>query len=184
MADGQGTRRPLHRLAGAVLAGYIRFVQATSRWTAEIDAIFRAYYHLHPAIIAFWHGRFLPLLIIRTPAIPVQAMPARHRDAELMGEALHHFGIGLIRGVGERHCNHSGSHALLSAELRDGLDGHDSRRATRPGASREPWHCYHRSPVATADPSRSNCNLTLPYTGDVKPYDDQLTILDPRLCCR
>src|SRR5262249_54516262 len=103
-AKGLGRRLQQSELfldtSGKVAARYIRTVYATSkviREPADIDSYLEK---LHPMIVAMWHGQFLLLPLIKPKSVPVHNMVAKHTDGEMIGRALLHFDMGLIRGAG------------------------------------------------------------------------------------
>jgi 3-deoxy-D-manno-octulosonic-acid transferase len=100
MADAQDKARLIDRIAGSLLARYVRYVRNTSWQTAEMDRIIAANVKHHPCIVAMWHGEFMLLPLIKRPDLPTDIMLARHSDAEFLGEALKRFDMRLIRGAG------------------------------------------------------------------------------------
>jgi 3-deoxy-D-manno-octulosonic-acid transferase len=124
MADTQHRPSRLEAWAGSLVARYIRYVHRTSWQTDAMTETLERHYHHHPCIVAMWHGQFMLLPLIKPAFIPVDIMLARHRDAEVLGEALRHFDMQLIRGAGaaSRAKDRGGAHAYLSAvqALRDG----------------------------------------------------------------
>jgi len=104
-------------MAGRLTAKHIRFVFATSkvvREPADTDAYLDK---LNPMIVAMWHGQFLLLPLIKPKTVPVYNMVARHTDGEMIGRALLHFDMGLIRGAGagESGKDRGGAAALRTA---------------------------------------------------------------------
>ncbi len=86
--------------AGKLAARHIRTVFATSevvREPADTDSYLEK---LNPMIVAMWHGQFLLLPLIKPKTVPVHNMVAKHADGEMIGRALLHFDMGLIRGAG------------------------------------------------------------------------------------
>jgi 3-deoxy-D-manno-octulosonic-acid transferase len=100
-----------------MLARYIRFVHRSSRIIAEPADWLQRLEAEQPFIYAFWHGQFLLIPTLSPPSIPVDVMVARHGDAELIGQALGHFDMGLIRGAGagDRKRDRGGASALRGA---------------------------------------------------------------------
>ena len=142
MTTAQDKPRLVYALAGSTLAGYIRLVYRTSWQTPEMTESMDDFIHMHPAIMAMWHGQFLMLpLMPKPPGVIVDIMVARHRDAELIGAALRSFDLQLIRGAGAggRQKDRGGSHAFRAAvqALRDNhsvamtadVPGSEARRA-------------------------------------------------------
>jgi hypothetical protein len=92
-------RRALCRL----IAWYIRFVYATSRWTiegAEIPARFHD--RGEPFILAFWHGRLLMMPMAWRRGVPIHMLISPHRDGRIIADAVGHFGIESIAGSTSR----------------------------------------------------------------------------------
>jgi 3-deoxy-D-manno-octulosonic-acid transferase len=125
MAEAEQKSGLVTSLAGAALARYIRFVSRTAHQTPEMTERFEDQFRHHPCVVAMWHGQFLLLpLIPKPPGVEVDVMVARHRDAELIGAALKHFDLRLIRGAGaaSRQKDRGGAHAYMAAvqALREG----------------------------------------------------------------
>jgi 3-deoxy-D-manno-octulosonic-acid transferase len=103
--------------AGKLAARHIRTVYATSeviREPADTDTYLEK---LHPMIVAMWHGQFLLLPLIKPKTVAVHNMVAKHTDGEMIGRALLHFDMGLIRGAGagESGKDRGGAGALRAA---------------------------------------------------------------------
>jgi 3-deoxy-D-manno-octulosonic-acid transferase len=124
MAAAQGGAGLIDRLAGGLLARYVRLVRRTSRGIPEMDAIVTAHIPYHPCIVGMWHGEFMLLPLMKPPNKATDVMLARHSDAEFLGVALQHFGMELIRGAGAagRNKDRGGTHAYRAAiqALREG----------------------------------------------------------------
>jgi 3-deoxy-D-manno-octulosonic-acid transferase len=125
MATAQDRARLVDRLAGTLLARYVRLVRRTSRGIPEMEAIVADAVNKHyPCIVGMWHGEFMLLPLIKPPDRPTDVMLARHADAEFLGEALKQFDMQLIRGAGAagRGKDRGGTHAYRAAiqALRDG----------------------------------------------------------------
>lgn len=101
-------------IAGRSLGRLIAYVRKTSTVVAEPADIETLLGEQHPAIVAFWHGQFMMLPMLRTGGHRVSAMVARHGDAEIIGSALEYLGVELIRGAGagSRHKDRGGAQAL------------------------------------------------------------------------
>jgi 3-deoxy-D-manno-octulosonic-acid transferase len=104
------------KLAGAQLARFIKFVVRTSDIVAEPPNILDRLRTDHPCIVALWHGQFMMAGSYR-PDVPVAAMVARHRDAELIGTTMESLGVELVRGAGSagRKKDRGGASALRGA---------------------------------------------------------------------
>lgn len=85
---------------GSAVARHIRTVFATSRVIREPENFDEYLWGQHPLIAAMWHGQFLLLPMVRPDGLRVRCMVARHTDAEMIGRALLHFDMELIRGAG------------------------------------------------------------------------------------
>ncbi len=117
MALSPQHKKQLAVAAGRSLGRYIAWVDRTSRaetGPADVGAALRAG---HPAIVASWHGQFMMLVTQWPKDLPVAAMVARHGDAELIGNAVGHYNVELIRGAGAgaRKKDRGGAQALRGA---------------------------------------------------------------------
>lgn len=101
-------------LTGRSLGRLIAYVRKTSTMVAEPADIETFLGDQHPAVVAFWHGQFMMLPMLRTGGHRVSAMVAKHGDAELIGSALEYLGVELIRGAGagSRQKDRGGAQAL------------------------------------------------------------------------
>jgi lysophospholipid acyltransferase (LPLAT)-like uncharacterized protein len=92
-------RRALCRL----IALYIRFVYATSRWTIERGDIPGRFHDSgRPFILAFWHGRLLMMPMAWRRDVPIHMLISGHRDGRIISDAVRHFGIASIAGSSSR----------------------------------------------------------------------------------
>lgn len=118
MAAAGDRKARLAAFAGRRIARWIRLVSRTSTIVTEPADIPAAFERSRPAIAATWHGQFLmiPALRLLYPH-PMSAMVARHGDAELIGQALGFFDVGLIRGAGAggRRKDRGGAYAYRNA---------------------------------------------------------------------
>ncbi len=114
MALPPDKRTRLTALTGRGLGRLIGYVRRTSKVVAEPADVVSFIDRQNPAILAFWHGQFMMLPAFYSGGFPFSAMVAKHGDAELIGEALQTFGIGLIRGAGagSRQRDRGGAQAL------------------------------------------------------------------------
>ncbi len=99
------------------VAGLIRTVRRTSKTTYEPHNFFDHLRSQVPFIMAMWHGQFMMLPDLNTREYKVEAMVARHGDADLVASVLGQFEIDTIRGAGagDRKRNRGGSYALRAA---------------------------------------------------------------------
>jgi lysophospholipid acyltransferase (LPLAT)-like uncharacterized protein len=110
-----------HRIGAAasshVVATLIRTVRATSSKIYEPENLFDHMRAHVPFIMAMWHGQFMMLADLNTREYKVEAMVARHGDAELVAHVLKRFGIDSIRGAGAGHRkrDRGGVYALFAA---------------------------------------------------------------------
>jgi len=89
------------KTVGAVTAGYIRFVRATSSFQDDPPDFVEKNLPDTPLLIAMWHGQGLLLPFLRPRGdIKVAVMVARHIDGDIVHETLRHFGMTTIRGAG------------------------------------------------------------------------------------
>jgi 3-deoxy-D-manno-octulosonic-acid transferase len=99
------------------VAGLIRTVRRTSSTVYEPADFFDRLRAQVPFIMAMWHGQFMMLPDLNTREYRVEAMVARHGDAELVAQVLARFGISAIRGAGAagRKRDRGGAYALRAA---------------------------------------------------------------------
>jgi lysophospholipid acyltransferase (LPLAT)-like uncharacterized protein len=93
----------LRRALCRVIALYIRFVFATSRWTIEGgEHAARFHRDKRPFILAFWHGRLLMMPMAWPRDIAIHMLISGHRDGRIIADAVGHFGITSIAGSSSR----------------------------------------------------------------------------------
>lgn len=91
----------LASIVGAVTAGYIRFVRATSSFQDDPPGFIQKNLSDTPLLIAMWHGQGLLLPLLRPRGdIKVAVMVARHIDGDIVHETLKRFGMTTVRGAG------------------------------------------------------------------------------------
>ncbi len=107
----------LIRFAGRAAARYVDFVYRTSRIVSEPADTGAFVRTQHPFILAMWHGQFLMLPRMDRGGVSIRSMVARHGDAELIGQVLEQFNMGMIRGAGAgtRRRDRGGAQALRAA---------------------------------------------------------------------
>lgn len=117
MALSPQHKKRLAIAVGRSLGRYIAWVDRTSNISAEQADVGAALRAAHPAIVATWHGQFMMLVTQWPKDLPVAAMVARHGDAELIGSAMQHYDVELIRGAGAgaRKKDRGGAQALRGA---------------------------------------------------------------------
>lgn len=93
-------QKPAVRSAlAALIAGYIRLIHATSRWTTirgDIPARLRA--DGKPFIVCFWHGRLLMMNLAWVPDAPFYMLSSPHADGRLTTAVMGHFKIDTVTG--------------------------------------------------------------------------------------
>ena len=122
MARSPETKAKLNRLAGRGIASLIGAVGRTSRIVYEPADLLPRLEAMHPVIVATWHGQFMMTSgFWPSKRVKVAAMVARHGDAELIGAAMSHLGVELIRGAGAgaRRKDRGGVHALRHLNASD-----------------------------------------------------------------
>jgi lysophospholipid acyltransferase (LPLAT)-like uncharacterized protein len=93
----------LRRALCRVIALYIRFVFATSRWTIEGgEQAARFHRDKRPFILAFWHGRLLMMPMAWPRGVAIHMLISGHRDGRIIADAVGHFGISSIAGSSSR----------------------------------------------------------------------------------
>ena len=93
----------LRRALCRVIALYIRFVYATSRWKIEgAEQAARFHRDERPFILAFWHGRLLMMPMAWPRDVPIHMLISGHRDGRIIADAVGHFGITSIAGSSSR----------------------------------------------------------------------------------
>ena len=88
---------------GAVLAGYLRFVRATSK-IIHVDgegAADEAVAAGEPLIITMWHGQhFMQTFFLKPSHRKTHVMISRHGDGGINAIAAEKLGMGIVRGSG------------------------------------------------------------------------------------
>ena len=89
------------RIAGRLMAAYVRFVRRTSSLTDDPPGFVQKNLPDHPLLIAMWHGQGLLLPYIRpSDDIKVAIMVAKHIDGDIVHAAVDSFGMTTVRGAG------------------------------------------------------------------------------------
>lgn len=96
-----GRSRAGQRVAGVVLAEYLRFVWRTNRLSMEPDNIYDLADQLNPFIFAMWHGQHFMTPFFKPPHLKAKALVSRHRDGEINAIAAQRLQLGLVRGSGD-----------------------------------------------------------------------------------
>lgn len=105
-----------------ILAGYIRFVQRTSRWELRgAEAANALWDDGKPFILCFWHGRLMMMPLIWRRGMRIEMLISQHRDGDLIARTIAHFGLDTVRG--SKGADKGGSSALR-AMLKALASGH------------------------------------------------------------
>ena len=90
------------RAVGSLVAGYLRLVWRTNRFSFDPLDVYEIVEPQMPAIFAFWHGQHFMTPFVKTRDIHrVKVLISRHRDGEYNALAAERLGIGTIRGSGD-----------------------------------------------------------------------------------
>ena len=95
-----GRSEAAQQAAGRVLAGYIRLVKATNRWTFEPPDLYDRLAPELPCVVALWHGQHLMVPALKRADMPARTLASRHVDGGVNAAACARFGIGAVRGSG------------------------------------------------------------------------------------
>ncbi|MBF9028763.1 DUF374 domain-containing protein [Rhodobacterales bacterium HKCCE3408] len=90
---------PLHEAAGRFLAGWLRLVRLTSRWSEDGYGAVEAAVAEHGAVIlVFWHQRtFATPYVFDTAKAPGRSLNADTRPGSIARAMLHRFGYSTTR---------------------------------------------------------------------------------------
>jgi lysophospholipid acyltransferase (LPLAT)-like uncharacterized protein len=94
---------PARWLLGCLVAGYIRLVYRTGRFSVEgAEHLARARGQDSLFIPCFWHGRLLLMACFWEPGRPVAVLASPHADGRLLAETVRRFGARVIEGSTRR----------------------------------------------------------------------------------
>lgn len=119
----------LRRLAGKVLALYLRLVQATTRVEripADREERRARFAELRPAIMVSWHTNILALPFMLEPGMgEFVALASPHADGQIGASAISAFGYRTIIGTGasERQSEGTGGTGAFRAMLKELAEG-------------------------------------------------------------
>lgn len=86
-----------------VIAGALRFIHATSRWTVIGGEHLQTLRQERTGFIAgFWHGRIMMMRFLWREDIPFSILISAHRDGRLISQAIAHLGVGAVAGSSTR----------------------------------------------------------------------------------
>jgi lysophospholipid acyltransferase (LPLAT)-like uncharacterized protein len=121
------SRFPLIQTAiGLVLAGYLKLVRMTTRFTYEPADLIDQLRGQTPFIAAIWHGQNFMITLAMWKDAPVSVLITRHGDGGVVAKACEAMGIKPIRASGgdQRKLERKGGAAGLRAMIK-ALDGGD-----------------------------------------------------------
>jgi lysophospholipid acyltransferase (LPLAT)-like uncharacterized protein len=111
-------------LAAALLSNYVTLAARTTRWRVIGETHLAAFAHGPPCIAAFWHDSLpaMPIFWLKARERGLRrravVLASRHRDGQLIGQAVARMGIEVTAGSSSRG-GAAGLRALIAA-LRDG----------------------------------------------------------------
>lgn len=94
-----GRSQLVRELAGALAAGYLRLVKATTSFTIT-PPIEETVKSKLPVIVAMWHGQHMMVHYARFPGAKLGALISRSADGEVAAQIMERVGIHPIRGSG------------------------------------------------------------------------------------
>lgn len=89
--------------AGFLLAAYLKFVWATTRFRTDPEDHYQPVHDHMPFILASWHGLHLMVPLARRTDHPVTVLVSRSADGEINAAAARSMGLSVIRGSGGRN---------------------------------------------------------------------------------
>jgi lysophospholipid acyltransferase (LPLAT)-like uncharacterized protein len=152
-------RHPLVLSAiGSLLAGYLKLVYYTNRFTIEPVTIHEDTDKDLPVIVAMWHGQHFMVPFAKPSHWPAKVMISKSADGEINAIAARKLGMGLIRASGGRTAHQikkrGGMRGFIEA-VRALKDGYSiAMTADVPKGSRTAlrcWYCAACQTLRTAD---------------------------------
>src|SRR5690625_2207855 len=102
--EGRRTLSLFARLGAMLVALYIRFVNATTRWQIEgQEHLDRMLARDGGVVVAIWHGRLLLIPGWNAGERRLVAIVSASRDGDLTAAICAHFGIDTVRGSSHHH---------------------------------------------------------------------------------
>jgi lysophospholipid acyltransferase (LPLAT)-like uncharacterized protein len=111
---------PAQRFIAWAAARYVTFVAASTSWRIEGMPQLERFALGAPVIVVFWHESLpsMPVFWLRAQKLGLKraavVLASRHRDGQLIGQAVQNLGIGLISGSSSRG-GAAGLRGLLNA---------------------------------------------------------------------
>lgn len=91
--------RPFRTLLYATLAGYMRLLRASTRWTIVREDIPKSFWDRNePFILTFWHGRNLVSHVCWRTDRQINMLASQHRDGDITENVLRRLGLKSLRG--------------------------------------------------------------------------------------
>ncbi len=88
---------------GSALAGYLKLVHFTNRFTLEPAGVYDETEQDLPVIVAMWHGQHFMVPFAKPAHWPAKVMISRSADGEVNAVAARKLGLGLIRASGGKN---------------------------------------------------------------------------------
>ncbi len=86
-----------------LVAGYVRLIRATTRWTVECPSATDGILAARQAFIGcFWHGRMVMMAAAQPPGQPVHILTSGHRDGVLVSRVIAHLDVDTVAGSSRR----------------------------------------------------------------------------------
>ena len=95
-----GRSLAIQKAVGILAYGYLKLVQATTRFVSEPANFPEAMRSRLPVIVAMWHGQHFMIHYAWPKGAPVCALISRSDDGELNAQILERLGVTPIRGSG------------------------------------------------------------------------------------
>jgi hypothetical protein len=89
------------KMAGNLVAEYIRLVWKTGRFVLEPENIYERIGAEQPVIAAMWHGQHMLIPFVRRDPLRAKVLISRHRDGEINAIIAERLGLETIRGSGD-----------------------------------------------------------------------------------
>ena len=113
-----GRSKLLLGTAGFLLAAYLKFVWATTRFRTSPEDHYQPVYDHMPFILASWHGLHLMVPLARRKDHAVTVLVSRSADGEINAAAARSMGLSVIRGSGGRRRKKASSKGGAAGFLR------------------------------------------------------------------
>src|SRR4051794_6087641 len=95
-----GQSKAVQRIAGESLAGWLRFIRATSRFVDDPSDLYGPIRDEYPYIVAMWPGQHSLVPFMRREGQEFSILISRHGDGEINAAPVSRLGLKLVRGSG------------------------------------------------------------------------------------